>query len=116
MPIMNPSPTDIIELFRSVEFTLVQCATIAGHHPGVAAAEAKVKPKRVNKVEVAQEEPSKEDAQACAVTPRAKSKGPNRSTPPPSLLRSFQRLLNQKRAGKGRKENLKGKLKSDDNS
>ena len=30
--------------------------------------------KRVSKVEVAQEEPPKEDAQACAVTPRPKSK------------------------------------------
>ena len=63
-----------MELFTVVEVTLVQYATVAGHMPGVAAAATKVKPKKVNKVEVAQEEPPKEDTQACAVTPRPKSK------------------------------------------
>ena len=75
-------PTEILELFNFVEVTLVQCATVAGHLPGDAVAAVKVKPKKVNKVEVTQEEPPKKDVQACAVTPRAKSKGPNRSAPP----------------------------------
>ena len=30
---MNPSPTEIVELFTFVEVTLVQCATVAGHPP-----------------------------------------------------------------------------------
>ena len=66
MMIMNPSPTDIVELFTFVEVTLVQYATVAGHLPGVAAAAAKLRQKKVNEVEVAQEEPPKEDAQARA--------------------------------------------------
>ena len=55
MPMMNPSPTAIIELFTFVEVTLVQYATVAGHFPGVAAATGKTKPKKANAV--------------CAVTP-----------------------------------------------
>ena len=38
--------------------------------------------KKVNKVEVSKDEPVREETQACAVTPKAKSKGPNKSTPP----------------------------------
>ena len=72
MPIMNPSPTDIVELFTFVEVTLVQYATDAGHLHGVSAAAAKVKPKKVNKVEVVQEEPPKKDSQAYPTTPRPK--------------------------------------------
>ena len=60
MPIMSPSPTDIVELFSPVEVTLVQYATVA--------AAAKVKCRKVNEVGVAQEEPPKEDAQACAIS------------------------------------------------
>ena len=41
---MNPSPTEIIELFAFVEVTLVQYATVAGHFPGVAAASVKARP------------------------------------------------------------------------
>ena len=58
---MNPSPTDILELFTFVAVTLVQYATVTGHLPGVSAANAKVKGKKVNKVEVAQDESPKED-------------------------------------------------------
>ena len=63
MPIMKPSPTEIAELFTFVEVTFVQHATVAGHLPGVAAAAVKAKLKKVNKVEVTDEEPSKEDAE-----------------------------------------------------
>ena len=35
MPIMNPSPTEIIERFTFVEVTLVQYATVAGRFPGL---------------------------------------------------------------------------------
>ena len=53
---MNPSPTGIMELCTFVEVALVQYATVAGHLPGVSAAAAQVKPK---KVEVVQEEPER---------------------------------------------------------
>ena len=43
---MNPSPTEIVELFSFVEVTLIQYATIAGHFLGVAA--SSVKPKPIN--------------------------------------------------------------------
>ena len=33
LPLMNPSPTEIVELFSFVETTLIQYATVAGHFP-----------------------------------------------------------------------------------
>ena len=57
MPIMNPSPTEIVELFTFVEVTFVQCATVAGYFPGVAAAALKAtKARKVNKAETVVEE------------------------------------------------------------
>ena len=46
IPMMNPSPTEIVDLFVFVEVTLIQYATAAGHFPGVNAASVKPKPKR----------------------------------------------------------------------
>ena len=66
---MNPSPTEIVELFSFVEVTLIQYATVAGHLPGVAASSVKPKPKRANKLEVAPDEPIKGETQANATTP-----------------------------------------------
>ena len=34
IPMMNPSPTEIVDLFVFVEVTLIQYATVAGHFPG----------------------------------------------------------------------------------
>ena len=82
VPIMIPSPTDIVELFAFVEVTLIQYATVARHLPGVAAAAAaaaaaKVKPKRANQKEQTKlsSEPAKEDAQVCAVKPKSQEQG-----------------------------------------
>ena len=75
IPMMNPSPTEIVELFSVVEVTLIQYATVAGHFPGVTASSVKPKPKKVNKAEVNPEEPSKEETQVNATTPRTKAKG-----------------------------------------
>ena len=47
IPMMNPSPTEIVELFSFVEVTLIQYATVAGHFPGVTASSVKPKPKKV---------------------------------------------------------------------
>ena len=80
MPMMNPSPTEIVELSTLVEVTLI-LATIAGRFPGVAAASAKAKR---NKVEVAVEEQPKEEPQAHAIAPRPKNKGQSRGSPPTS--------------------------------
>ena len=55
MPIMNPNPADIVELFTLVEVALVRHATVTGHLPGVSVAKTKVKRNKVNKVEVVQE-------------------------------------------------------------
>ena len=74
MPMINPSPSEIVELFTFVEVALIQYATVAGHFPGVAAASAKTKKKKVNKLEAAAEEPPKQDAQANAVTPKPKAR------------------------------------------
>ena len=56
LPLMNPSPTEIVELFSFVETTLIQYATVAGHFPTATAASVKAKPKKANKVEVPTEE------------------------------------------------------------
>ena len=65
---MNPSPTEIVELFSFVEVTLIQYATVAGHFPGVNAASIKPKPKKVSKVEVTADE-SRREPQANATAP-----------------------------------------------
>ena len=75
LPMMNPSPSEIVDLFSFVEVTLIQYATVAGHFPGVTAASVKPKPKKANKVEVAMEEQPKEETQASATTPKPKAKG-----------------------------------------
>ena len=49
IPMMNPSPTEIVELFSFVEVTLIQYAIVAGHFPGVNASSVKPKPKKANK-------------------------------------------------------------------
>ena len=74
---MNPSPSEIVELFSFVEVTLIQYATVAGHFPGVTASSVKPKPKKANQAEVTPEEPPKEETQANATmpTPKPKAKG-----------------------------------------
>ena len=111
MPMMKPSPTEIVELFTFVEVTLVQYATVAGHFPGVAAATVMAKRKKANTVEVAVEEPPKDEPQACAVTPRPKSnlKGPNRSATPASPVKTDSKSPEPKKASKGGGKGKSGK-------
>ena len=66
MPMMNPSPSEIVDLFSFVEVTLTQYAAVAGRFPGVTAASAKPRPKKASQVEVAVEEQPKEETQANA--------------------------------------------------
>ena len=74
IPMMNPSPTEIVELFSFVEVTLIQYATVAGHFPGVAASSVKPNPKRANKLEVVPDEPVKGETQINATTPTTSTK------------------------------------------
>ena len=104
MPMMNPSPSEVVELFELftfVEVTLIQYATVAGHFPGVAGASAKTKPEKINKLEVAVEDPPKEEAQAHAVTPKPKAKGQGRGSPPASPPTNENKPPEAKKGGKG---------------
>ena len=92
IPMMNPSPTEIVELFSFVEATLIQYATIAGHFPSANASSVKAKPKKANKVEIPAEE-LKGETQANATvptTPRPKPKAQpkNSAQPTPPKPRS----------------------------
>ena len=86
LPLMNPSPTEIVELFSFVEATLIQYATVAGHFPSATVASVKAKPKKANKVELPTEEP-KGETQANAtgpLTPRPKPKGQPKNAAQPT--------------------------------
>ena len=86
IPLMNPSPTEIVELFSFVEATLIQYATVAGHFPSATVASVKAKPKKANKVELPTKE-SKAETQANAtgpITPRPKPKAQPKNTAQPT--------------------------------
>ena len=69
IPMMNPSPTEIVELFVFVEVTLIQYAIVAGHFLSVNASSVKPKSKKANKVEITSDEPSKGEPHINATTP-----------------------------------------------
>ena len=109
LPLMNPSPTEIVELFSFVEATLIQYATVAGHFPSATVASVKAKPKKANKVEVTPEE-LKGETQANAtgpVTPRPKPKAQPKnavtSTPPKTEPKPPEQSKGGKGAGKGKR-------------
>ena len=112
LPIMNPSPSEIVDLFSFVEVTLMQYATVAGHFPGVTAASAKPRPKRVNKVDVVVEEQSKEATQANATTPKPKAKGQGRGPPQTSPPKHESKPPETKKGGKGGGQGKRGKSES----
>ena len=115
MPMMNPSPTEIVELFTFVEVTLneslIQYATVAGHFPGVTATSAKAKRKKVNKVEVAAEDQPKGEPQTHAVTPKPQSKGQGRGSPPVSPPKD-PKPSDAKKGGKGGGKGKRNKSES----
>ena len=113
MPMMNPSPSEIVDLFSFVEVTLIQYATVAGHFPGVTAASVKPKPKKANKAEVTTEQPQ-EETQTNATTPKPKAKGHGRGPPqnqnsPP---KTEPKPPEAKKAGKGGGKGKRGKSES----
>ena len=88
---MNPSPTEIVELF-----------------PGVTPSSVKPKPKKVNRAEVTPEEPSKEEAQvnaATPTTPKPKARGAIQT----SLAKVEKKPPETKKGGKGGGKGKRGK-------
>ena len=84
IPMMNPSPTEIVELFSFVEVTKIQYATVAGHFPGVAASSVKPKLNKANKLEVVPDALIKGETQINATTPttpQAQPKGNSQNSP-----------------------------------
>ena len=109
IPMMSPSPTEIVELFSSVEVTLIQYATVAGHFPSVNASSVRSKTKKVNKAEVTTEE-SRGETQVNATmptTPRPKPKAQPKSgvqhTPPKVEAKPPEPKKGGKSSGKGKR-------------
>ena len=114
LPLMNPRPTEIVELFSFVEATLIQYATVAGHFPSAAAASVKAKPKRANKVEVPAEE-VKSETQANAtgpITPRPKAKVQPKNAAQPTPPKTEQKPPEQNKGGKGSGKGKRGRSES----
>ena len=112
IPMMNPSPTEIVELFVFVEVTLIQYATIAGHFPGVNASSVKPKPKKANKVEITSDELSKGETQISATaptTPRPKPKAQPKASPQSTPARVENKSVENKKEGKGSGKGKRGK-------
>ena len=90
IPMMNPSPTEIVELFSFDEVTLIQYATIAGDFPSANASSVKAKPKRVNKAEIPMEDPKGEPQVNATVPatpkPKAKAQAKNNAQPTPPKI------------------------------
>ena len=118
IPMMNPSPTEIVELFSFVEATLIQYATIAGHFPSANASSVKARPKRSTKVD-SQAEESRGEPQANATvptTPRPKPKAQPKSNAQPvpmiSPPKADAKPPEQKKGGKGIGKGKRGRSES----
>ena len=114
IPMMNPSPTEIVELFSFVEATLIQYATIAGRFPSANASSVKAKPKRALKVEIPAED-SKGETQANATvptTPRPKPKAQPKSSAQPTPPKTEAKPPEQKKGGKGNGKGKRGRSES----
>ena len=112
IPMMNPSPTEIVELFVFVEVTLIQYATVAGHFPSVNASSVKPKPKKANKAEITSDEPSKGEAHINATTPttpRPKPKAQLKAYPQGTPARVEPKPPENKKEGKGSGKGKRGK-------
>ena len=108
---MNPSPTEIVELLVFVEVTLIQYATVAGHFPGVNASSVKPKPKKANKVEVTSDEPKGETQinATTPTTPRPKPKAQPKASPQSTPARVENKPPENKKEGKGGGKGKRGK-------
>ena len=114
LPLMNPSPAEIVDLFSFVEATLIQYATVAGHFPAATAASAKAKPKRANKVEIPTEE-VKNETQANAtgpITPRPKPKAQPKNVAQPTPPKVEPKPQETNKGGKGSGKGKRGRSES----
>ena len=114
LPLMNPSPTEIVELFSFVEATLIQYATVAGHFPSATVASVKAKPKKANKVDVPTEE-TKGETQANAtgpITPRPKPKVQPKNAAQPTPPKTEPKPPEQSKGGKGAGKGKRGRSES----
>ena len=114
LPLMNPSPAEIVDLFSFVEATLIQYATVAGHFPAATAASAKAKPKRANKVEIPTEE-VKNETQANAtgpITPRPKPKAQPKNVAQPTPPKVEPKPQETNKGGKGTGKGKRGRSES----
>ena len=114
LPLMNPSPAEIVELFSFVEATLIQYATVAGHFPSATVASVKAKPKKANKAEVPIEE-VKNETQVNAtgpVTPRPKPKGQPKSSAQPVSPKIEPKPQEQNKGGKSSGKGKRGRSES----
>ena len=112
LPMMNPSPTEIVELISFVEVTLIQYATVAGHFPGVAVSSVKPKPKKINKVEVTPEESVQVKTQANATmptTPRPKPKAQQKGNVQQAPTKVETKTTDTKKGGKGSGKGERGR-------
>ena len=111
IPMMNPSPTEIVELFSFVEVTLIQYATIAGHFPSANASSVKAKPKKVNKAEIPVEDPKGEPQVNATVptTPKPKAKAQAKSNAQPTPPKMEAKPPEQKKGGKGNGKGKRGR-------
>ena len=106
---MNPSPTEIVDLFSFVEATLIQYATVAEQFPAVAASSVKPKPKKANKLEVASVEPAKGVTDQCNHTyhtstkPKGQAKSNSQSSPAKVESKSSDARKGGKGGGKGKR-------------
>ena len=111
IPMMNPSPTEIVELFVFVEVTLIHYATVAGHFPGVSASSVKPNPKKANKVEVTSDEPKGETQinATTPTTPRLKPKAQPKASPQSTPARVENKQPENKKESKGGGKGKRGK-------
>ena len=114
IPMMNPSPTEIVELFSFVEVTLIQYATIAGHFPSANASSAEAKPERVSKTEIPMEDPKGEPQVNATVptTPKPKAKAQAKSNAQPTPPKIEAKPPDQKKGGKGNGKGKRGRSES----
>ena len=114
LPLMNPSPAEIVELFSFVEATLIQYATVAGHFPAATAASVKAKPRRANKAELPTEE-VKTETQANAtgpITPRPKPKAQPKNVAQPTPPKPDPKPHEVNKGGKGTGKGKRGRSES----
>ena len=102
IPMMNPSPTEIVELFSFVEVALIQYATVAGHFPGVAVSSVKPKGQTSLKWHLTNlTSQTRKSMQQCLPHPRPKPKAQLKGNSQNSPAKMESKPVDAKKGGKG---------------